>query len=82
MCLNPTSSNTHTHTNSKHTHTHTVFSIIMLTAYTANLTANLTVSRLESTIRTLADLRRSGRMFGVPADSSVLRYFKDSKVSL
>ncbi len=50
----------------------------MLSAYTANLTANLTVSKLGSTIHTLAELKSSGGMFGVPADSSVAKYFKDS----
>jgi len=54
----------------------------MLSAYTANLTANLTVSRLSTTLRTLAELKQSGKMFGVPADSSVYRYFKDSSDGL
>ncbi|GBF97660.1 glutamate receptor [Raphidocelis subcapitata] len=59
-----------------------VFSVIMLSAYTANLTANLTVSRLGTTIRSLAELKRSGGMFGVPADSSVVRYFQESSDGL
>lgn len=59
-----------------------VFSIIMLSAYTANLTANLTVSRLDSTLRSLGALKRSGQMFGVPADSSVVRYFRESRDGL
>jgi ABC-type amino acid transport substrate-binding protein len=59
-----------------------VFSVIMLAAYTANLTANLTVSQLSTTIKTLAELKQSGHLFGVPADSSVAKYFKDSSDSL
>jgi hypothetical protein len=50
-----------------------VFSVIMLSAYTANLTANLTVSKLGSAIKNLADLKRAAVPFGVPADSSVSR---------
>jgi bifunctional ADP-heptose synthase (sugar kinase/adenylyltransferase) len=50
-----------------------VFSVIMLSAYTANLTANLTVSRLGTTVSSLAELKRSGGMFGVLADSSVVK---------
>ena len=52
----------------------------MLAAYTANLTANLTVSQLATTIQNLADLKSAGGLFGVPADSSVARYFKESRV--
>ncbi|KIZ00703.1 hypothetical protein MNEG_7263 [Monoraphidium neglectum] len=52
--------------------------VITLSAYTANLTANLTVSRLGVSIQTLADLKRSGNMFGVPFDSSVSKYFRAS----
>lgn len=52
----------------------------MLSAYTANLTANLTVQNLATPLRSLADLKRSGNLFGVPADSSVEAYFRDSKV--
>lgn len=52
----------------------------MLSAYTANLTANLTVSTLAAPLSKLADLKAAGLMFGVPADSSVARYFRDSKV--
>ncbi|KAI8472309.1 MAG: hypothetical protein J3K34DRAFT_519790 [Monoraphidium minutum] len=59
-----------------------LFSVIMLSAYTANLTANLTVSRMGSTIQSLLDLKRSGQMFGVPFDSSVSRYFRDSNDGL
>ena len=60
--------------------TRPVFSVIMLAAYTANLTANLTVSQLATTIQNLADLKSAGGLFGVPADSSVARYFKESRV--
>jgi hypothetical protein len=50
----------------------------MLAAYTSVMTANLTVSRLGASLGSLADLRRSGQPFGVPADSSVARYFRTS----
>lgn len=56
------------------------FSIIMLSAYTANLTANLTVSNLVTPLQTLADLKRSGRTFGVLADTSAEKYFMEGKV--
>jgi ABC-type amino acid transport substrate-binding protein len=59
-----------------------VFSVIMLCAYTANLTANLTVSQLSTTIKSLAELKQSGHLFGVPADSSVAGYFKNSSDAL
>lgn len=52
----------------------------MLSAYTANLTANLTVSTLTTPLSKLGDLKTTGLMFGVPADSSVSRYFRDGKV--
>ncbi|WIA38210.1 hypothetical protein OEZ86_001556 [Tetradesmus obliquus] len=55
-----------------------IFSVIMLAAYTANLTANLTVNQLAVQIGSLADLAQSSAFFGVPADSSVSSYFTSS----
>eukprot|EP00775_Hariotina_reticulata_P004904 gene4904-5148_t len=55
-----------------------IFSVIMLAAYTANLTANLTVNQIGVTIKGLSDLAATSLPFGVPADSSVSVYFKNS----
>jgi hypothetical protein len=55
-----------------------IFSVIMLAAYTANLTANLTVSQIGVSIQGLADLAATSLQFGVPADSSVSAYFRNS----
>ncbi|WIA38212.1 hypothetical protein OEZ86_001557 [Tetradesmus obliquus] len=55
-----------------------VFCVIMLAAYTANLTANMTVSQLGVSFKTLQDLAQSRLPFGVPADSSIAAYFSSS----
>eukprot|EP00882_Tetradesmus_deserticola_P022192 GHRQ01024084.1.p1 GENE.GHRQ01024084.1~~GHRQ01024084.1.p1 ORF type:complete len:364 (+),score=196.80 GHRQ01024084.1:126-1094(+) len=55
-----------------------VFCVIMLAAYTANLTANMTVSQLGVSYKSLQDLARSSMPFGVPADSSIAAYFYNS----
>lgn len=55
-----------------------IFCVIMLSAYTANLTANLTVNQMATSIKTLADLRASSLPFGVPAQSSISGYFSNS----
>lgn len=54
-----------------------IFSVIMLSAYTANLTANLTVNQMATPIKTLSDLKQSFLPFGVPAQSSVSTYFSN-----
>lgn len=59
-----------------------IFSVIMLSAYTANLTANLTVNQMGVTIRSLSDLAQFSAQFGVPAESSVAAYFKNSSDKL
>lgn len=53
-----------------------IFSVIMLSAYTANLTANLTVQQMGGSIRNLQDLSRLGGSFAVPTDSSIEAYFR------
>lgn len=53
-----------------------------LNSYTANLTANLTANKLTSSLSSLSDVARAGGFFGVPADSSVSHYFKQSRDEL
>ncbi|KAF8062078.1 Glutamate receptor [Scenedesmus sp. PABB004] len=55
-----------------------VFSIIMLSAYTANLTANMTVNQMGLAVSSLRDLAAAPAPFGVPAQSSVSAYFANS----
>lgn len=55
-----------------------IFCVIMLSAYTANLTANLTVNQIGVTIKSLSDLAQLPVPFGVPAESSVSAYFANS----
>lgn len=55
-----------------------IFCVIMLSAYTANLTANLTVNQMGVTIKSLSDLADQPLPFGVPAESSVAAYFANS----
>eukprot|EP00878_Enallax_costatus_P044544 GHUV01053208.1.p1 GENE.GHUV01053208.1~~GHUV01053208.1.p1 ORF type:complete len:468 (+),score=104.28 GHUV01053208.1:524-1927(+) len=55
-----------------------IFCVIMLSAYTANLTANLTVNQMASAIKSLSDLKESSLPFGVPAQSSISSYFSNS----
>jgi hypothetical protein len=44
----------------------------------ANLTANMTVSQLGVSFKTLQDLAQSSLPFGVPGDSSIAAYFSNS----
>ncbi|KAF6263090.1 hypothetical protein COO60DRAFT_537106 [Scenedesmus sp. NREL 46B-D3] len=55
-----------------------VFCVIMLAAYTAILTANMTVSQLGVAYKTLQDLAQSGLPLGVIGDSSIAAYFTNS----
>eukprot|EP00878_Enallax_costatus_P025689 GHUV01027508.1.p1 GENE.GHUV01027508.1~~GHUV01027508.1.p1 ORF type:complete len:323 (+),score=32.39 GHUV01027508.1:309-1277(+) len=55
-----------------------IFCVIMLSAYTANLTANLTVNQIGTAIKSLSDLAQMPLPFGVPADSSIAVYFSSS----
>ncbi|GBF96895.1 hypothetical protein Rsub_09900 [Raphidocelis subcapitata] len=48
----------------------TVFSVVVLACYTANLTAHFTVSTLTSTVNSLQDIRMSGRPFGAMRNSA------------
>ena len=62
-------------------HMRTVFCVIMLSAYTANLAATLMVTQMAVPVRNLADLAASPSYFGVPAQSSVATYFSNSSDS-
>lgn len=55
-----------------------IFCVIMLSAYTANLTANITVNQIGLSVTSLQDLAKMSQPFGVPADSSVSAYFSSS----
>jgi len=55
-----------------------IFSVIMLSAYTANLTAHLTISQLGTAVSRLSDLASSSLPVGVPADGSVRAFFRHS----
>lgn len=55
-----------------------IFCVIMLSAYTANLTAKLTVNQLAAPVQTLADLALTSSRFAVPLDSTVTTYFVSS----
>ncbi len=53
-----------------------IFSVIMMTSYTANLTAHLTVAQLTTQINSLRDLSLDRGFFGVPGGSSIESYFR------
>lgn len=55
-----------------------IFCVIMLSTYTASLTANLTVNQIGTSIKSLSDLASAPQPFGVPAESSVSAYFSSS----
>ncbi|XP_062861752.1 glutamate receptor ionotropic, delta-1-like [Trichomycterus rosablanca] len=54
-----------------------LFTLIVCSSYTANLTVYLSTNRLDNTIRSLQDLaRQSGVNYGTVRDSAVFHYFR------
>jgi hypothetical protein len=53
-----------------------VFGVVTMAAYTANLTAALTVEQFRGGIETLQQLKVHGGSFGVIAEGSVGAYFE------
>ncbi|MCI4382272.1 hypothetical protein PGIGA_G00013010 [Pangasianodon gigas] len=54
-----------------------LFTLIVCSSYTANLTVYLTTHRLDNTVRSLQDLaQQSGINYGTVRDSAVFEYFK------
>ncbi|KAK3538010.1 hypothetical protein QTP70_027330 [Hemibagrus guttatus] len=54
-----------------------LFTLIVCSSYTANLTVYLTTHRLDNTVRSLQDLaQQSGVNYGTVRDSAVFEYFK------
>ena len=57
------------------------FSLIIISSYTANLAAFLTVSKIESPIRSVRDLAEQSKVhYGTVRDSQVAAFFENSKL--
>ena len=53
------------------------FTLIMISSYTANLAAFLTVERMQDTVRSLEELNRQSKInYTVMEDSPYLEYFE------
>ncbi|XP_069751924.1 glutamate receptor ionotropic, kainate 3-like [Narcine bancroftii] len=58
------------------------FTLIIISSYTANLAAFLTVERMESPIESADDLAKQTKIeYGVVKDGSTMTFFKRSKIS-
>ncbi|XP_061090964.1 glutamate receptor ionotropic, kainate 3 [Conger conger] len=58
------------------------FTLIIISSYTANLAAFLTVERMESPVESADDLAKQTRIeYGVVKDGATMTFFKKSKVS-
>ena len=53
-----------------------IFSVIAMSAYTANLAAGLTLAQFTGGVQSLQELKHGGRHFGVMGQSSIEAYFK------
>ena len=59
------------------------FSLILISSYTANLAAFLTVTKIESPIRSLSDLVGQSKIkYGTVANSNAESFFKNSRLEL
>ena len=59
------------------------FTLIMISTYTANLAAFLTVTRMDTPVRSVDDLAAQTSMpYGTVEDSSLYTFFKTSKIGV
>jgi len=59
-----------------------VFGVVIMAAYTANLTASLTVEQFQGGVDSLQQLKVDGGHVGVQGQGSVAAYFKPNPVTL